>query len=141
VARAWGLARFIVDETDFDEERLKSDHIWLLGRGDLLDRLAGPESAAAKNEQVAVGSGSAAVAGTDFALSGNTLICTIRNPEREELGIGIVVSGDVGALESLARRIPHYSKYSYLGFQGSRPTLRGVWPERESPLAVDFRER
>jgi hypothetical protein len=113
-----------------------------MGRGDLLSRLAGPKAGtAAEGSKVAVGSASIQVAGEEFAIAGNTLVCALRNPDHEELGLGIVVSDDVTTLKSLARRIPHYSKYSYVGFAGSRPALRGVWPERMSPLAVDFKER
>lgn len=101
-----------------------------------MSRLVGREGG-----QIRVGSGSVQVADSDFAIPGNTLVCAFRNPDREEIGLGIVLSGDVASLRSLTSRIPHYSKYSYVGFEGSRSTLKGVWPERKSPLAVDFRER
>ncbi len=141
VARAWGLASYTVEEADFDEARLLTDHIWLLGRGDLMISLAGPGSESAGSGQLSVAEASIRVGDSDLPIAGSTLVATIRNPENEELGVGIVATGDVKTLESLARRIPHYSKYSYVGFQGPRPTLRGVWPARMSPLAVDFRER
>ena len=136
VARSWGLAEYIVEEADFDESRLTTDHVWLVGRGELMNRLVGPEGS-----RVRVGSGSVQVADSDFAIPGNTLVCALRNPENENLGLAVVISGDVLSLESLASRIPHYSKYSYVGFEGSRSTLKGVWAEGKSPLAVDLRER
>ncbi|MGD8627776.1 MAG: M1 family aminopeptidase [bacterium] len=151
VAAAWGLAAHVVDEADFDRSRLGTDYVWLMGRGDLLNRLAGPEAATAERGKaaedgnaveggkLAIGAASIRVAGEDFPMPGNTLVCALRNPDHEELGLGIVVSDDVTTLKSLARRIPHYSKYSYLGFTGSRPALTGVWPERKSPMVVDFR--
>jgi hypothetical protein len=144
VAMAWGLAAYTVEEADFDEARLATDHVWLMGRGDLLNRLAGPDASSevgAEGRKIAVGSASIQVGGEDFAMPGNTLVCALRNPDHEELGLGIVVSDDVTTLKSLARRIPHYGKYSYVGFTGSRPALRGVWPERKSPMAFDFGER
>ncbi len=141
VAEAWGLAAYIVEEADFDESRLASDHVWMMGRGELLKRLTGPGAdTVGEAKKVAVGAASIRVAGEEFAVPGNTLVCALRNLDHEDLGLGIVVSGDVMTLESLARRIPHYSKYSYVGFEGARLTLRGVWPEGDSPLAVDFRE-
>lgn len=152
VAAAWGLASSTVEEADFDQSRLASEHVWLMGRGDLLNRLVGPDALKAADSgqagargidtggQVEVGTALVKVAGEEFAIPGNTLICALRNPDHEELGLGIVVSGDVTALESMARRIPHYSNYSYVGFEGARPTLRGVWPEGKSPMTVDFRD-
>jgi hypothetical protein len=40
------------------------------------------------------------------------------------------------ALPGLARKLPHYSRYSYLAFQGDAPdnTLKGQWPVTDSPL-------
>jgi hypothetical protein len=141
VAAAWGLASYTVDEADFDKSRFATDYVWLMGRGDILESLAGQgASVAAETGKIAIGPTSASVAGEAFSMPGNTLVCALRNPEHEELGLGIVVSDDVATLKSLARRIPHYSKYSYLGFTGSRPALRGVWPERQSPMAVVFRK-
>jgi aminopeptidase N len=81
------------------------------------------------------------VSGTEFALDGSTLISAFRNPRDESLTVGMVLSDDVESLGSLAPRIPHYSKYSYLGFSGSRPVLRGVWKERQSPLRADLTGR
>jgi hypothetical protein len=146
VAAAWGLAAYILEEADFDRSRLATDYVWLMGRGELLEGLAGPDAAdemaggitAAGEDKLVIRGTTARVAGEEFAMPGNTLVCALRNPDHEELGLGIVVSGDVTTLRSLARRIPHYSKYSYLGFMGSRPALRGVWPERQSPMAVVF---
>lgn len=42
------------------------------------------------------------------------------------------------ALSGLARKLPHYGKYSYLAFSGPAPTnrLKGQWPVSRSPLKV-----
>ena len=42
------------------------------------------------------------------------------------------------ALPGLARKLPHYGKYSYLAFSGPAPTnrLKGQWPVARSPLKV-----
>jgi hypothetical protein len=42
----------------------------------------------------------------------------------------------------LARKLPHYGKYSYLGFTGEEPTnsAKGQWPSVGSPLAADLAE-
>ena len=42
----------------------------------------------------------------------------------------------------LARKLPHYGKYSFLAFQGQEPTnvIKGQWKTGDSPLVVDLRE-
>jgi aminopeptidase N len=136
VAVTWGAGDRVFYEQDLDHNRLAGEHVWLLGRGNMVDRLM-----SLKGDQIKPTEAGVALAGQEFALAGNTVVCAIRSPEEETLGIGLVLSEDTGSLLSLASRIPHYSKYSYLGFAGSRPELRGVWEERRSPLTVDFRER
>ena len=45
------------------------------------------------------------------------------------------------AFAGLARKLPHYGKYGYLGFSGSEPrnVLKGQWRVSESPLNVTLR--
>jgi hypothetical protein len=42
----------------------------------------------------------------------------------------------------MARKLPHYGKYSYLAFEGDEPTnmVKGQWSADGSPLVVDLRE-
>ena len=42
------------------------------------------------------------------------------------------------AIVDAARRINHYGKESFLGFEGGRNRLRGTWPPLHSPLTVEF---
>jgi hypothetical protein len=136
VADAWGLSDYVVNEDEVEPDRISHEHTWLLGRGSMLNRIID-----LKRDQVEIDGQAAQVAGSEFGLEGNTLICALRNPHNEHLAIGAVITEDLSALMSLASRIPHYSSYSYLGFAGGRPTLKGVWPERASPLAIDFKGR
>jgi hypothetical protein len=45
------------------------------------------------------------------------------------------------ALPGLARKLPHYGKYSLLGFEGDEPanTAKDTWPVVASPLAAAAR--
>jgi hypothetical protein len=49
---------------------------------------------------------------------------------------GWVGAGDLAMVAALARKLPHYSKYSFLAFQGPEATnvLKGQWPVNDSPL-------
>jgi hypothetical protein len=45
-------------------------------------------------------------------------------------------------MPGLARKLPHYGKYGYLGFEGEEPTnvLKGEWPVVSSPLSVPVKQ-
>ena len=45
-----------------------------------------------------------------------------RHPDRPELAIGYVAAPRAAQLPGLARKLPHYHKYSYLAFEGDEPT-------------------
>jgi hypothetical protein len=44
------------------------------------------------------------------------------------------------ALPGLARKLPHYGKYSFLAFEGDEPSImyKGQWPAVNSPLSADL---
>jgi hypothetical protein len=54
-----------------------------------------------------------------------------------------VASASPEAIVGLARKLPHYGKYSYLVFTGSAPDIRdkGQWPVSDSPLMVWLTEQ
>jgi hypothetical protein len=136
VATTWGLADRTYDEAGFDESSLTEEHVWLLGRGDLLRDVLNSGQVDIKIDGEA-----AVIAGSGLPLAGSTLISSFRNPRDESLTVGIVISKGDETLKSLAPRIPHYGKYSYLGFAGGRPTLRGVWKAEQSPLRSELKKR
>src|SRR5450759_4035122 len=49
---------------------------------------------------------------------------------------------DAAMLPILARKLPHYAKYSYAAFSGSELTnlVKGVWPVAHSPLAQPVKQ-
>jgi len=48
-----------------------------------------------------------------------------------------------GSLNTLARKLPHYHKYSYLAFSGSQVTnkLKGRWSIEQSPMTILFDDK
>jgi hypothetical protein len=52
--------------------------------------------------------------------------------------IAVVSAADANALRAVARPLPHYGSQSFLVFDGSRATERGVWPAEEQSLRVRF---
>jgi hypothetical protein len=51
-----------------------------------------------------------------------------------------VASDNPASLPGLARKLPHYGKYSLLAFEGETPDnrLKGQWPVLQSPLNIRF---
>ena len=64
-----------------------------------------------------------------------------RHPANPEKAVGWIFADGTAALPGLGRKLPHYGKYSYLGFEGAEPTnvLKGQWTATDSPLRVDLR--
>ena len=52
--------------------------------------------------------------------------------------VGWLAAERIAALPGLARKLPHYGKYSYLAFSGDEPIniLKGQWPVVDSPMSV-----
>lgn len=69
---------------------------------------------------------------------GHSVMLTARNPENKDLPLTLIASDSVAALPGLARKLPHYHKYSYLGFKGDEPVnvAKGRWPVQNSPMAA-----
>ena len=53
---------------------------------------------------------------------------------------GFIGCDNPNAMAGLARKLPHYGKYSYLGFKGDAPSnvLKGQWPVLNSPMTIVF---
>jgi len=54
---------------------------------------------------------------------------------------GALLPTDAESVASIGRKIPHYSKYSWLAFDGNTNVGKGVWEAGESPLTVHLEPR
>jgi hypothetical protein len=134
VARAWRLpGDAIIHEEEFDEAVIAGKSLWLLGRGRVADRLL-----SLVRDKVGFEDGTVTIEGAGSAITANTMLFATRNPDDGTTGVGFVISEDTESLGSLAPRIPHYGRYSYVGFAGTKPVVKGVWREERSPLFVDL---
>ncbi len=66
----------------------------------------------------------------------HSFVYVVRHPANEELAVGWIGTPVPAAIPGLARKLPHYGKYSYLGFQGEAPdnVAKGRWSTTGSPL-------
>jgi aminopeptidase N len=118
--------------TDLPRDRA----VWIAGRG---NRLAARLFRSGSG--MTVGESAIEVDGEKMLLAGHTLVLTGRHPQNVEKAIGFLAVDPITAFPGLGRKLPHYGKYSYLGFEGAEPVnvLKGQWQESDSPLRVDVR--
>jgi aminopeptidase N len=139
LAEAWreGSPGWVI-QMDSDRKSLPRDRpLWLLGwsnrfLADLIsDQSQFQLDAARRSLHLPQGD----YAGKDFSLA------LVRDHGGQS--VGWIGSPDPSALPGLARKLPHYGKYSYLVFQGGAPEIRvkGRWPVQDSTLMVWLSDR
>ncbi len=69
--------------------------------------------------------------------NGHAFMVTARHPANPEICFSWVALDDPAAAAGLGRKLPHYSKYSYLAFEGAEPAnvAKGRWTVTGSPLS------
>jgi aminopeptidase N len=82
----------------------------------------------------------AQVSGHTLSRNKDSLTLAARRDEARQSAIVWTGTDNAAALPGLARKLPHYGKYSYLVFTGNDPsnTLKGQWPVLHSPLTVNL---
>lgn len=70
--------------------------------------------------------------------SDHTFAIAARRESDAAAPLSFVATDSPAALPGLARKLPHYHKYSYLGFAGEEPEIRakGRWEVLNSPLSI-----
>jgi len=129
-------AHQITVKLDTEVASLPADRaVWVIGRTNKLAKVfAGRPGMKVDAAQIEID-------GEKMAFAAHTLVATFRHPGNAEKAIGWIAADPVAALPGLGRKLPHYGKYSYLGFEGDEPvnTIKGQWQHSDSPLRVDLR--
>lgn len=88
-----------------------------------------------------IGERSATLGQTELSREDNSLVVAVRHPRNPNLAAVWLAVHDEQAVSGLAKKLPHYGKYSYLGFTGSEPSniAKGEWPAVGSPLVESIR--
>lgn len=122
--------------TDAEVTALPADRsVWLFGRRNKFAR------ALVDGASVAEAGDAIVLDGQRMAYADHAAVIVRRHPDSAAKAVGWIVADRVDAVPGLGRKLPHYGKYSYLGFEGAEPVnmLKGQWQSSDSPLAVDLR--
>lgn len=133
LARAWAQGQPQV-RIVWDKELKtlpRAGAVWLLGwdnrfRQAVLRHLS-PEQAELSEAQ-------AVIAGERIALADHGLVLAAAGEDDQPLAL--LAAHEAAAIPALARKVPHYGKYSYLAFHGRTAdnVLKGQWSVSRSPL-------
>ena len=74
----------------------------------------------------------------ELDINENDAVFTAHNPKNINSTIGWVSAHNANVVKELGRKLSHYGKYSYLGFEGEEVAciLRGEWVSSNSPTSV-----
>jgi hypothetical protein len=78
--------------------------------------------------------------GKYIATEGKDFAVTVFDPRDYHKQIAFFSIDNKNAIEGFVRKLPHYGKYSYLGFEGDEPVniAKGQWKVLNSPLIKTF---
>ncbi|MFA5970891.1 MAG: M20/M25/M40 family metallo-hydrolase [Lentimicrobiaceae bacterium] len=70
------------------------------------------------------------------AKKNHSFVLTVYNDQNSDYNLAFIALDNKSAIDGLIRKLPHYGKYSYLGFEGDEPVnvAKGEWPVLNSPL-------
>ncbi len=88
-----------------------------------------------------LGADTIVAAGQAIPLEEHSAVLVRRHPANPAKAIGWITVDPLAAFPGMSTKLPHYGKYSYLGFAGDEPanTVKGEWSATDSPLRVDLR--
>jgi hypothetical protein len=78
------------------------------------------------------------VEGVRYHGEGDVLFVVLPNPQDRQRVMGLFLPLSANAVPKVARKIPHYGKYSYLVFRKGVNQAKGTWPVSASPLIHVF---
>ncbi len=78
----------------------------------------------------------------DLPLQNHSFVFTVTSGKETDRAVLFIATDMPEAIPSLARKLPHYHKYSYLAFRGKEAEniMKGRWPVVDSPLTVFFKD-
>ncbi|MFQ5635656.1 MAG: M20/M25/M40 family metallo-hydrolase, partial [Gammaproteobacteria bacterium] len=140
LAQGWNSdvhAVTIVEDTDIDA--IPADKAaWLFGRN---NRLARSLFGSDPTLDLKISPAAVITQGQEIPLQDHSAVLVKRHPDNAARAIGWIFVDPVAAIPGIGGKLPHYGKYSFLGFAGDEPAnmVKGEWVATDSPLRVDLR--
>ncbi len=119
------------NDADISPADLRFSSAWILGSPRWL-----VQSRHLLPPEVQILPGSFIIEGQTYSQTTHTLVLATANPDSPEHAIALMVGGDAAGVKGIWRKLPHYGKYSYLVFEGTRNVAKGSWSVISSPLKV-----
>ncbi len=118
---------------DSELEALPELPTWVLGWNNLF---AAEVAVRLKGQGVTLGGEGLKLPEELVARTDHSTVLVARGKTDPTVAVGWVGASPVEAIAGLARKLPHYQKYSYLAFKGPEPanTTKGMWTPVGSPL-------
>ena len=136
--KAWGSPSQVVEMVGDNEitQLPKDRSVWLLGKSNKL-----AARAVAHEGRFVTSADSWSLAGERLSIADHTGVVVVRHPGNPAKAVGWMVIAPRAAYVGVARKLPHYGRYSFLGFEGDEPTntIKGEWATDDSPTRVDLR--
>jgi hypothetical protein len=138
LAEAWRAGHEDTIEISYDNVlwRLPKDSsVWLFGWD---NRFRAHMASALSDYDVSDTGNQVRIAQSVLQADEHALVVLGRHPRNPAHAMGWLAAADAAALPGLGRKLPHYGRYSYLGFSGEEPAnfLKGQWPVIASPMSV-----
>jgi len=102
------------------------------------NRFAGSMAGSLSRYGVAFNRSTVRIGKVDIRRKNHAVVLSTRPSQDSDFAMLFIDSDLAEALPGLARKLPHYHKYSYLVFEGKEPAnvTKGTWPVYKSPLTV-----
>jgi hypothetical protein len=113
--------------------------LWLFGKD---NRVAQSLKPALKQFEVTFQKNGVAIEGKTFAWKDHSFMFTVPDPHDPTRSATWIIADDPASVPGLMRKLPHYSKYGLLVFNGKAPTNvhKGTWPAQRIGLMKIFKK-
>ena len=137
LADNWSSEKIEIRRDDEIDELPVDKSVWLFG---LENKFSGIIKNGLRDYGATLNSDAFIVNKTSFAAKERSFIAAVRHPKNKSAVAVLLTTDNAQAVPGLARKLPHYGKYSYLVFEGDEPTniAKGQWPIVNSPLVAEL---
>ena len=138
LAKGWQKGRAVNMDIKLDNEldELPADRaVWLFGWENRFRPLF---NNALSDYDYAKKENGVSIEDTEMKRDKHSVVIMGRHPSNSAHALAWLATDNVAAMPGLGRKLPHYNKYSYLGFTGDEPTnvFKGQWPVVNSPMSI-----